>query len=192
MGGRGGSRSGGAGGGGTAVAEAPSAKPREFNAEERRALDEYIATSSYINGLLRGRLDPSYKYYKDVQDSIKSMDSAVIANGPLPKTMQLYRLAANNELQAALDAGQGKGFTFTDKGFVSTSHTGFHEYFRKNSAIEFYINAPAGTRAIHSPKFNSYEREIVLDRGTSFRVTDVKKYGNQWAVKVDVIQDKKK
>lgn len=68
------------------------------------------------------------------------------------------------------------GVEFTDKGFVSTSHskgiTGSFATSRLSLRVIFTIKVPAGVRVMAGL---GQEKELILNRGTKFRVLNVKR-----------------
>lgn len=153
------------------------------------ALRDY-QTASYhqINGFLRGtkvdRYDEEYNSALEVERAVQELDSA-LAKSTINEDMVLYR-GITGELGKQLANGEDAlqvGTIITDKGFISTSTN-------KNSAMSFgvdgvlaKISVSAGSRGLELadlPKVNnreihSAEKEVLLPRGSSFRVTKVGK-----------------
>lgn len=112
------------------------------------------------------------------QEVVDSLDSAIAAN-TLPENLTLFR-GLNNWPKAFGVDSEDKlvGLTFQDKGFVSTT-------IEKAKAVEFgsfvkdkfdtvvQIQAPKGMHAVAMvPNFTD-EEEVILPRGSQFKVTSV-------------------
>lgn len=198
MGGRGGSRSGGGGGGGSggggggvATKEAPKPTSRDFNSSETQAIREYVATSTEINEFLRDKyITANQNIINDFKAQVAALDSAVTASGPL-EAMTVYRATRFAPLTKILESGNFVGQTFSDKGFISTSKGGFLPYFQSMSTVDIRIRVPGGSRGIKTGSLNRGEREIILDRGSSFKITGASKSGGKWSVDVQLIQKKR-
>jgi hypothetical protein len=89
-------------------------------------------------------------------------------------------------------AGWKVGQTVTDKGFVSTS-TKAGSAFYQDKAVVIKINVPKGTKAIQPRTGNRREKELILNRGTKFKVKSITTkahptQGTQTIVSVDVVK----
>ena len=84
----------------------------------------------------------------------------------------------------AADADSFAGRTWHDPGFTSTSVAG-----RGNKFVQMRISVPAGTRGtyVESVTKNKGETEMLLDRGTHFRITRVERRGEDTIMHVTVV-----
>lgn len=167
---------------------------RGLSTGDRRSIHSavmyYTDTDNYhyedINSILRGERE--YDDGGPEMLAIEGMDLA-FSNGvapSLPHDTVLYRgmlLDSKSKVLAAMKPGA----EFTDKAFVSTSASEeATEPFRKTELssrnrveVLLRIKAPKGTRVI--PGVDD-EEELILDRGTEFRVKSVEdaSYMKQW------------
>lgn len=75
------------------------------------------------------------------------------------------------------------GGTFQDKGFMSTSYSPNKAF---GGSHKFVITAPNGTKVLAG---TAYEKELILNAGTKFKITDIKKpsYGGPTVVHMTVV-----
>nr|WP_240981078.1 ADP-ribosyltransferase [Streptomyces sp. N502] len=124
-----------------------------------------------MNGYLRG--DAS-KWSPYVQHNIDEVDSA-LAGHAVPEDLMVVRGTGIGHLK--LDSPFDMlGKTYDDKGYMSTS-LGNHPVgaFAGEEAI-LHLRVPKGTPALwveNVGKFGQGERELLLGRGTEYRVTRV-------------------
>jgi len=141
---------------------------KKLNDAEKDALFEYT-TSKYqdINGGLR---NPPPK--KEVQDTIKKMDSAMEKSRI--SEAELWRGASIPEVNAAIKAGKGAGFTFTDKGFTSTStdRSAANNFNREGGRMYRIVGAKKGVNVSSNSNFGK-ENEIILPRGATYRIKSI-------------------
>uniref|UniRef100_UPI0015DA2FC0 ADP-ribosyltransferase n=1 Tax=Streptomyces gossypiisoli TaxID=2748864 RepID=UPI0015DA2FC0 len=129
------------------------------------------ATYKEMNGYLRG--DAS-KWSPYVQHNIDEVDSA-LAGHAVPEDLMVVRGTGIGHLK--LDSPFDMlGKTYDDKGYMSTS-LGNHPVgaFAGEEAI-LHLRVPKGTPALwveNVGKFGQGERELLLGRGTEYRVTRV-------------------
>jgi hypothetical protein len=168
----------------------------KFSVEKNDLTDEEIAAAQQ---LLEYTQDDYYMVNRELRDSsesslgdvdpdalkiVNAIDSLMDAAPTLPQDLVLYRgihSAYSNKVIMTLNVGD----LFTDKGFVSTSFDSevaedFSSYgsdlpdTSEGSEIVLEIVAPEGTRGIFVPGYfkddPKNEQEIILDRGTTFRV----------------------
>ncbi|MFE7333199.1 ADP-ribosyltransferase, partial [Streptomyces sp. NPDC057565] len=149
---------------------------RDLDPSAQQALRDYTGDSfpSYkdMNGYLRG--DPYYGPRPEVLHDISEMDR-VMSTRPVPEDVMVVRGTGIDhlDLDSPLDM---QGGTFTDEGYFSTS-LGNHPVpsFKGKPAI-FHLRVPKGTPALWLEKVSKYgvdEREILLGRGSEYRVTRV-------------------
>ncbi len=159
-----------------------------------------------INGVLRS--PEEYKGFANPDRIAEATAQGDLIHGvmrPLPDDATLYR-GADAEMfgmvpPTMLDPATGKagnpdwqsivGGTFTDKGFTSTSHS--ERAAASEGRCSIVIHAPAGTSALDMQPYasnpNLNESEVLLDRGTTFKVTAVEhKSGRGPTVHVDVVK----
>ncbi len=164
---------GGGGGGSNTISE-----------DEKQALKVYTHAGSYpINDYLRnGTLPQDGKYAnatpvrdeEDLHNAVRDMDSAM-DKASLPNEMNVHRgvdQAAWDKVFKNLKVGD----TITDKGFASTS-------LKKVSSAKLShfmkIKVPKGAKAIplDGVVANRTSGELLLKRGTTFKVTGMTKSG---------------
>ncbi|MFF5981699.1 ADP-ribosyltransferase [Streptomyces olindensis] len=143
----------------------------------RQALNDYSGDTfpSYkdINGYLREI--PDYAKAKpEVMHDIAEMDR-VLASRPVPDTIMVVRGTDLGYLNLSSPMDM-VGQTFPDKGYTSTS-LGDHPVgsFKYKEAV-MHLRLPKGTPALWLEKVSQYgmdERELLLARGTEYRVTRV-------------------
>ncbi|MFJ7195494.1 MULTISPECIES: ADP-ribosyltransferase, partial [unclassified Streptomyces] len=142
----------------------------------QQALRDYTGDSfpSYkdMNGYLRN--DPYYGPRPEVLHDISEMDR-VMSTRPVPEDVMVVRGTGIGHLD--LDSPlEMMGGTFGDEGYLSTS-LGNHPVpsFAGKDAI-LHLRVPKGTPALWLEKVSHYgvtEREILLGRGSEYRVTRV-------------------
>jgi len=138
------------------------------------ALNEYSSVLyTQINTKLRtGRRyidtdvdwDPNY-----VTDVARAVDRSMLS-ASLGKTTQVVRYAGRNWFPSNRELRRGA--VFTDRGFVSTSTSvESASIFDFGDAWRFNITIPEGMRAKDLSSLSTFaENEILIDRGTTFRV----------------------
>lgn len=144
------------------------------------------AFSQDFNGLLRHGLKWATPERRErVRQDIRAIDAAM---QPLPKRMTLYRGTDGDEFpgfdmdEATRfdDFGRGTyeqlvrrvGETYVQPGYTSTAPDANSNLYYIQRAVRMKIVAPKGTRAIRPPD-DGYEPEVLLDRGTKFRIKSV-------------------
>lgn len=192
MGGRGGGK-----GGGSATA-APAAgrdsssltKDSNFSRNQEKSFDAYIANSDYINMRLRTGYKTGVKDLdKAIAGDIRNFDAAMKAAPGLPR-MTLYRGMFVADAEKFVNGGK-IGSLIRDKGFVSTSHSNYLNAFKLDANVLLKIHVPKGSRGINFGVRNPREREIVLDRGSAFRITKAVKIDGVWNVTATLTQKPK-
>ncbi|MFI2432189.1 ADP-ribosyltransferase [Streptomyces sp. NPDC018693] len=139
-----------------------------------------------INGQLR---DTHVPLKPEVQDLVDDMDRVMGAR-PVPEDIMVVRgtgfdhILDEPDIDSLLDM---EGRTFTDEGFTSTS-------LGKNAAFDYkpmimHLRVPQGTPAlwIDHISVNKGERELLLARGTEYKVTRVFQEGGKWHVYGEVV-----
>ncbi|EST24577.1 ADP-ribosyltransferase, partial [Streptomyces roseochromogenus] len=128
-------------------------------------------TYKEMNGYLRGNAS---KWSAYVQHNIDEVDK-VLAGNPVPEDVMVVRGTGIGHLKLD-NPFDMLGKTFDDKGYMSTS-LGDHPVaaFAHEEAI-LHLRVPKGTPALWVEKVGKYgmgERELLLGRGTEYRVTRV-------------------
>lgn len=149
--------------------------------DPQTAIGNYISVAyTEINDTLRGHLVLDESNTAIVKDLIKGMDKAFDMFGvPLRSQTVMYRGLDMEMKPDEVRSLFAKGSTFTDKGYTSTSlseHTArtFYgaTYSRWDSTqVLVRITAPKGTTVLAG---SSPEYELILNRGTRFKVTSTK------------------
>lgn len=110
----------------------------------------------------------------------------LLAKAPRLPATTLFREFDSASLVSRLAVGNPKGFSFTEKGFASTSRTAGRVQNAGNSAVVMQIRVKAGTKGISMQKAGVRgEQEIVLSRGTRFRIRSAKQVAGKWHVVAD-------
>uniref|UniRef100_UPI003D714DB6 ADP-ribosyltransferase n=1 Tax=Streptomyces sp. bgisy153 TaxID=3413793 RepID=UPI003D714DB6 len=153
----------------------------------KEALQKY--SSFYyqnINGQLRNTAVPLEPAVRDLVDNM----DRVMGGRPVPEDIMVVRgtgydhLLDLDDMDSLLDM---EGRTFTDEGFTSTS-------LGRTPAFDFkpmtmHLRVPKGTPAlwIDHISVNKGERELLLARGTEYKVTRVFQEGGKWHVYGEVV-----
>lgn len=143
-----------------------------FTEEEQLAAEDYMGASSWLNSdLRRGEIDDDYA------DTVYDLESAIAKAPPLKQAAVVYRGLETRKMDARVVAkfqNLKVGQQFEDDGFCSTSvRAGVAARFAGSVTMEIVL--PAGTRALSMDKIvgivsGRKESEVVLDRGTRFKV----------------------
>ena len=164
----------------------------KYSKKAQSAFDDYMMYSDDINGYLRG-YSPWGEEYKA---SIAEIDKAM---KPLSKTEVVYKgcdskvLGINPELSEEEIKNKLLGTIYKDKGYTSTSKTSkVAEKFSDRGIDDDYselktimtITVPEGKKVVY---VNSGLGEIVLERGTSFKIIGTKKKGDFLYVNAEVV-----
>lgn len=133
-----------------------------------------------INAGLRGEgpISPAHQ---------TTIDDLSAAMRPLPQEATFARHMSSSDFHAysgdrALkqeELSRMVGQTITHEGFTSTSlHESDISHLERDVQVKIY--APPGTRAVYAEPLSAHkgEREMILDRGTSFKVIDVTPNGD--------------
>ena len=133
--------------------------------EQKRAAMKYASPVGFIDintNLRRGQIsDP---------ETVRHLDDA-LAKSEAPRTMQVFRGVSGNDALAYYSKLK-PGDTYEDLGYVSTSSKeGFV------GKVQLVIEVPKGAKAAAIPSDLQHEREILLPRGSRFRVSRVQPKG---------------
>lgn len=167
------------GGGGSANTDPNTWNKRLTNKEEDAILTYTTSKHLSINGGLRkGNLS------KEDAATVEQLDSALSKSRlkketTLYENQKLYRAASIPEVNAALNSGKAVGFEFTEKGYSSTTTNKdiARNFQRDPNSRLFTIKAKPGTKAASVSELSnlSGEDEVLIGRGTKYRVTGVEK-----------------
>ncbi len=156
--------------------------------DETKALRRYQSAQGYYNFMNLSLRDPTYTTTPENQAAIAHMD-AVMARSEVKEPIIAMRGMNFRGASEKFKVGQ----TYTDKGFVSTTidTTTAHQFAgarpngeQAGSRVVCEIHIPAGAKAVYLK--GKGESELLLDRGASFRVDEVKA-GNPTRVKMTLI-----
>lgn len=159
---------------------------------EESALDSYTSNGFlHINKFLRkgpGNMDPDLIEYHT--ERIERLDKAFTRPGAvLKENYTLHRGMDWEDFGEKVSRGEiGVGSTWTDKGFTSTSVR--HDRIETGN-VTMRIKAPKGLPAIHIDGHSAHpsEREVLLRRGTSFRITKIEQrlpgVSTDWILEVE-------
>ena len=166
----------------------------KYSADEQAGIIKYAGSgySTINNGLRRNDGDIEKVQQKK---AVAALDKAM-QRGAVPEDTVVYRGVKTQAMVSKLKVGD----EFQDHGFVSTSlHKKVGEKFGKEAVIE--ITVPKGAKAI---AFDSVftgghmgEHELLLPRGSKFKVTDVSRRKGplehvggkkgKWVVKMELV-----
>lgn len=148
--------------------------PAEFTDTQNAALMDYTR-SAYedINASLRAGGNGDNSANEDGEDhsqTVREMDAAFAAVPPLTEPIQVSRSIDGPGPFPEAPPPMTPGATFRDDGYVSTTKLDDGE----GEGTQIEIRVPAGNRVIDinhtSGSRNPYEQEVLLPRGTQFRV----------------------
>jgi peptidoglycan hydrolase-like protein with peptidoglycan-binding domain/GNAT superfamily N-acetyltransferase len=163
-----------------------NAEDMDLDRDQRRAIREYSGGRYRdINHTLRGK-DWTYS---DTQELIDGLDSVFEAGAKTDRPMSVKRRVMGARLFLG-EPGSKVGKTFTDPAFVSTTEMAD---MKKIAGVfghdEIDIHLPEGTPALRLGKLsnNSHEQEILLKRGTRFKVLSDEQTPEGRRVKLEVV-----
>lgn len=145
-------------------AAAQKAYSKQLNHIETNSIKHYTGSGyDQINGALR----------KDgTHPAVKYIDSG-LAKSPLEHDMILHRGAGGKEFFEKMKVGD----VFEDKGYTSSSAGTKSAFYHK--PVQFVITAPKGTKAAPIPSnFGTGEAEMLIGRGTKYRITKMEPNGH--------------
>lgn len=163
----------------------PPAPAPKFTDEMTEGVGEYAETIG-VNPYLRDGLygDPSSPGFNN---TIKQMDAAIDLSPPLKHDIDLYR-GIPTEFAPKFKVGA----TIKDQGFTSTTKSRkyakdfIEDSFGEGSGTRLKIMVPKGTKALDintvpGREFSrmDWQKEIVLKRGSSFRVESINPSGTE-------------
>lgn len=165
------------------------------SAAEKTAAERYVGDASAINMHLRdgGSLDDKVRSFDGDEMDGRQL-SNLVKKSKLPKDTELWR-GTNDASEIFGPVGSRVGHDFVDPGFVSTDvHQSKAKEFANNDEDTALIRivAPKGTPGLAVSKYIKYstdEREILLDAGSTFRVTSDKVVGRDRLVELQVVQE---
>jgi ADP-ribosyltransferase exoenzyme len=155
----------------------PSKPSKTLTPQEQESITYYQGHKGFeaINGSLRKGNPPG--------EHAKRLSSAISKHHLAQETI-VYRGFGNTLSKKLADMWRDKEpgdppITFVDKGFVSTSSSKkIAESFSKNTIM---IKLPKGYNALPVvDREMAHEAEILIDRGTKFRVTNMRKTAAGW------------
>jgi hypothetical protein len=144
----------------------------------------------YINKQLRGLADEPFPW---IEEAVSNLDP-VFETTRTAKQVVVTRGFAGDVFgfsrTADIDPSPFVGQTFLEKGYLSTSQSsGFTKY-----TYQLKLTVPEGTPAVDlngvlgdASKFPA-EQELLLNRGTKYKVTNVTRENDQWIVEAEVVQ----
>ena len=121
------------------------------------------------------------KQLQETKDLVKGCSEA-LENSRLPFDMVAYRGVDYKDISAIIGASvEGNlnsliGKKFVDKGFFSTSIDEKRAYVARVNGVKITTVLPKGTKGMYLDPISVYsgEKEIILQRGTNFRILDFK------------------
>ena len=160
-----------------AAKAAEAAKAKEPTPEEKQALEDYMWEGANLykdlNGYLRtGQHEDNQKWTKETLAEKQAQLDSYMKKSVLESDLQVYRGINSDVL---FDGGEPPmpGTVIRDDGFVSTSTSEKEAGWFGDAML--HITLPKGFHAIDT---KSDEAEVLLPRGTQFKVTDIKDNGD--------------
>lgn len=160
-----------------------------YKSNHHLAINEELRSSDYYRGGTERWLSSSTgKLEQMLDETIPELTSIISEEPPLAEPMVLYRGFSNqygSDFADSLTVGQ----VFTDYGFCSTATDSATAERGGNNL--FIITAPAGTSALdmnhyfESARFG--QNEILLQRGTSFEVKDIRNTNGDLTIRVEIV-----
>ena len=150
---------------------------------QKEALRTYTgSTYREINGLLRGTYHPSKFEKQDLESLIRKISAGM---KPVTEDLLVHRTAHAGQFgfRTAEDAFKAVGKTVVDDGFLSTAvESEVNQY----ATFSFSIEVPKGTKAAFIRDISRFqnENELLIDKGTKFKVLKVEKTGQHGAVHI--------
>lgn len=144
-----------------------------FSDDEKEALKVYGGEQYHdINHSLRHGMTPP----TGLGVHIKNLD-ALMARSATPKEMKVWRIFVPEQFKSLGIERLKVGETFTDRGFVSTTTTPNKIADELKDPIKVQIVIPKGYPAVQLGSHATIQqKEITLDRNTTFRVKEAQKY----------------
>jgi hypothetical protein len=149
------------------------------DSEISRSFRAYTSDSVYgqINDALR--TGKAFRPGSFEHQVVVGMDNGFAKATPLGMAIEVKRRINIGRMQEERknvfgNPGQALGKTFTDRGMMSTSSKEVIEPYHGKNTAEITLHVPAGQKALSVQDISHYgkdEAEIVLPRGTSFKVT---------------------
>ncbi len=135
-------------------------------AAERKAYADYVSQFRFVNTALRnnGGVIPAGREFALERRLSAGLDSA-LARSRLPADIRVHRVGGTVEFEGGIPR---VGAEWTDHGYISTST---QRKIAGRGEVEMRILVPQGTRAVSTPELDV--NEVLLDRGTRFRVVSV-------------------
>jgi hypothetical protein len=161
----------------------PTLTPESFSNYASQLLQTHLPTNVHLANLP----ESGWTFHSDV---IRALDKTM---EPIPRPMISYRATGHDFFGLGRDiTPEDVGTIFKDHGFTSTE--GIKNYYNNAGPIgglnlsgrnvKIQILSPAGTLMT---RINDFEHELLLSRGTSFQVTDVRTVGGQTFADVVVL-----
>jgi len=143
----------------------------DFTSEEKSAFQNY---SGAMFRSMNTRLRMGKSVASDDKKDLKLMDQAFARAKPISAST-VYRGCGGD-----LFSGMSVGDIFEDKAFFSTtiSQSAASNFVRGDNAILLIIKLGGNAKAIPMwgiSQFGKSEKEVLLNRGTKFKITDIKK-----------------
>lgn len=154
----------------------------ELPDDERLALKQYkSAFYGETNTMLRGLQDTrgvlGQKVVQRIKDRIAKLDAALKRTG-VPEDVTVFRGFDHDGLRKMFDDGTLVGTEYSDKAYMSTSVSPkVAKQFARKSKMVAEIRVPKGTRGAYVEGIDTSlkEYELLLARGTKFRVVEARK-----------------
>lgn len=169
-----------------AKAEAESNAPAtelatSLNSEEKGVVRSYTDGGyKNVNQLLRH----GKKLHEHLAVFAKQMDKA-IAKSVLVKNTKLYR-GLSGSVSSILGEDPHVGDVIMDNGFMSTSKSPYGSF---GGYMKLEINMPKGAHALDVQAYSQhpFEKEVVLPRGSMFKIKGISKQADSTVLEVDYV-----
>lgn len=170
--------------------------PKQLPQKQSQALEDYSALTGFaINDYLRNgtvpKPNPNLRYKVDqkyLTAAIAQIDAAMRDHPTPTEAMVVHRGVG---LDAFGDTTPDKliGHDVHEPGYLSTSVGQGTVGDFSDHDVQMTINAPAGVPAFYMDKLSVVpgERELLLGRDLSYRITSATKQGGKWIVSADIV-----
>lgn len=155
--------------------------------------DDKDESYKQINRVLRreaaGQEVPEQYHY--LVDQIVPQIDRALAQTSTPEPIMVYRALDFPELNDVIARGEWEGYVFREPAYMSTAmHKAGAEAFLEDAPVIMRLHVPAGTPAAYLDLDKIQvkgEYELLITRGTRYRITDVKSAGKKMEVEAELL-----
>lgn len=165
-------------------ARAKEWKKRALDIEDKRALNDYISSKSYIlNYKLRNKEKLSASEMKTIKSIDRALEKMPLYSGNLKRTLFFNDKKEMNDFLKSYKVGA----IIKNEQFISTSK--MIDYNPK-AQVQIYIENSTNGRDVS--KINSSEQEVLYQRGSSFRIVNVVEKDNVYYILMEEFNGKRR